>query len=125
MSFDTGLAGDSSSHTAEEKSPEGTPLLHRLSIRFTNGETLRYDVREPLHAEDIPSTIRFAVISSYLCESPDTCAEIILLNLNDVSYIKTEHITFSQLERTEPGRRGEAQKEPFPVGARFSRIGFI
>jgi hypothetical protein len=83
-------------------------------------------VSEPLHAEDLPPNIRFAVITSYLCETPEKCDEIVLLNLNDISYIRTEHITNEVLEKEELTKR-EAASQQSTIGtpARLSRIGFI
>jgi hypothetical protein len=126
MTGETSLIGDSSMHTGREPAPGGGFYRHRLTIRFTNGETFIYTVAEPLHAEDIASNSRFAVISSYLCEKPEDCHEIVLLNLNDVSYIRTEHITNEELEKEELTRRESAQqKSTISAPQRLSRIGFI
>lgn len=124
--MDESLVGDSSKHTGSEPAPEGGFYRHRLTIRFTNGETFIYTVSEPLHAEDIPAGVRFAVISSYLCETPDDCDEIVLLNLNDISYIRTEHVTQDVLEKEELTKR-ETERQKSTIGApqRLSRIGFI
>jgi hypothetical protein len=126
MEDENSLIGDSSMHTRSEPAPEGGFYRHRLTIRFTNGETFIYTVSEPLHAEDISSGIRFAVISSYLCETPDKCDEIVLLNLNDVSYIRTEHITNEALEKEELTKKESArQQSTIGTPQRLSRIGFI
>lgn len=126
MVDESGLVGDSSMHTGREPAPEGGFFRHRLTIRFTNGETFIYTVSEPLHAEDIASSARFAVISSYECETPDKCHEIVLLNLNDISYIRTEHITEAALEKEELTKK-EAERQQSTIGApqRLARIGFI
>lgn len=124
--FDAALVGDSSMHHALETAPEGGFYRHRLTIRFTNGETFVYTVRDPLHAEDIPANARFAVIHSYQCEPPQQCTEVVLLNLNDISYIRTEHVTETELQREEQTRL-EAASQRETVGARqtLSHIGFI
>ena len=126
MTDESHLVGDSSMHTRSEPAPEGGFYRHRLTIRFTNGETFIYTVAEPLHAEDIASHARFAVITSYLCENPEDCHEIVLLNLNDISYIRTEHITNTELEKEELTRK-EAERQQSTIGTpqRLSRIGFI
>jgi hypothetical protein len=126
MTDDISLIGDSSMHTRSEPAPEGGFYRHKLTIRFTNGETFIYTVAEPLHAEDLSPNVRFAVITSYLCETPDKCDELVLLNLNDVSYIRTEHITSEALEKEELTRR-ETERQQSTIGAsqRLSRIGFI
>ncbi len=125
MSDPTALVGDSSMHRGDETAPEGGFYRHRLTIRFTNGETMIYTMREALHAEDIPSSVRFVVISSYLCENPDQCAEIVLLNLNDFSYIRTEHITDKDLEREATEKREATHRQSTSVPQHLSRIGFI
>jgi hypothetical protein len=126
MTDETSLVGDSSMHTGREPAPQGGFYRHKLTIRFTNGETFVYIVAEPLHAEDIAATARFAVISSYLCEKPEDCHEIVLLNLNDISYIRTQHVTNEELEKEELTKR-EAASQQSTIGTpqRLSRIGFI
>jgi hypothetical protein len=126
MSENSALIGDSSMHDADEPTPEGGFYRHRLTIRFTNGETFIYTVREALHAEDIPVNVRFALITSYGCETPEQCDEIVLLNLNDISYIRTEHVTDMELQKEELTKR-ETQRQQSTIGVpqRLSRIGFI
>lgn len=126
MNEDTSLIGDSSTHNASETSPTGGFFRHRLTIRFTNGETLVYTVREALHAEDIASTVRFVVVSSFQCESPEQCSEIVLLNLNEIAYIKTEHVTEEELKR-EALTRSEAEARNITISSSqlISHIGFI
>jgi len=124
--MDASLIGDSSQHTSSEPAPEGGFFRHRLTIRFTNGETFIYTVSEPLHAEDIPAGVRFAVITSYNCETPEKCDELVLLNLNDVSYIRTEHITDDELQKEElTAKESARQQSTLSAGQRRSRIGFI
>jgi hypothetical protein len=126
MSDETALIGDSSTHGGTEPAPEGGFYRHRLTIRFTNGETFVYTVREALHAEDISTEHRFAVIYSYKYESPERCDEIVLLNLNNISYIKTEHVTERELQREETvHREAEHNHEGEITPHRLSRIGFI
>ena len=122
MSEDSSLIGDSSMHTGQEPAPGGGFFLHRMTIRFSSSEIFTYIVREPLHAEDIPASARFAVIHSYMCETEEKCTEIILINLNDISYIRTEHITTEDLMREE-----EVKSEHRAVGISqpLSHIGFI
>jgi hypothetical protein len=126
MTDESLLVGDSSMHTGQEPTPEGGFYRHRLTIRFTNGETFIYTVAEPLHAEDIAASARFAVITSYLCEKPEDCHELVLLNLNDISYIRTEHITNAELEKEELTKK-ESERQQSTIGTpqRLSRIGFI
>ena len=120
------LIGDSSMHGGSEPAPEGGFYRHRLTIRFTNGETFVYTVREALHAEDIAAEHRFVVIHSYKYDSPQECDEIVLLNLNNISYIKTEHVTEAELQREEmTHNETEHKHEGSGVPHRLSHIGFI
>ena len=126
MSDEAALIGDSSMHGGREPAPEGGFYRHRLTIRFTNGETFVYTVGEALHAEDISAEHRFAVIHSYKYESPVECDEIMLLNLNNISYIKTEHITEKELQREETTRsEAEHTHEGTSAPRHLSHIGFI
>lgn len=126
MTDDATLVGDSSMHTASEPAPGGGFYRHRLTIRFNSGETLIYNVREPLHAEDISATMRFAVISSYKCETPDKCTEIILLNLNSIAFIKTEHVTDAELQGEETAHIDpQLPSQTMPAPQHLSHIGFI
>lgn len=125
MTDDASLIGDSSMHTASEPAPEGGFYRHRLTIRFNSGETLIYTVREALHAEDISATTRFAVISSYKCETPENCSEILILNLNSISFIKTEHVTDAELQSEETAQPDPELPSQMPAPQHLSHIGFI
>jgi hypothetical protein len=50
----------------------------------------------------------------------------VLLNLNDISYIRTEHVTNQELEKEELTKK-ETARQQSTIGAtqRLSRIGFI
>lgn len=98
---------------------------YRLTIRFTNGETMLYTMRELLHAQDISGDVRFVIVSSYLCETPERCDEILLLNLNDVSYIRTKDISLAELAREEELRRDGQLQDGSTAPRRLARIGFI
>lgn len=71
--------------------------LFRLTVRFSNGETLQHVMTEPIESRMISPEIRYAVISSYSCQNPSTCTDTTLVNLRDVSFIKTERVTLEQL----------------------------
>ena len=71
--------------------------LFRLNVRFTNGETLQQVMTDPLDSRMITPEIKYAVISSFSCQNPSLCTDIIVVNLRDVTFIKTERITLEQL----------------------------
>lgn len=71
--------------------------LFKLIVRFSNGEMVQHVMTEPLNAHLISPETRYAVISSLSCENPSECTEISVVNLRDVTFIKTERVTLDQL----------------------------
>lgn len=71
--------------------------LFRLYIRFTNGETMQAVMTEPLNARMIEPETKYAVISLFSCQEPSLCTDVTLVNLLDVTFIKTERVTLEQL----------------------------
>lgn len=71
--------------------------LFRLTIRFTNGETLQQVMSDPLDSRIIIPETKYAVISTFSCQNPSVCSEVIVVNLRDVTFIKTERVTIEQL----------------------------
>jgi len=71
--------------------------LFKLIVRFTNGETLQQVMTDPLDSRMITPETKYAVISSFSCQNPNVCSEVTLLNLRDVTFIKSERVTMEQL----------------------------
>ena len=71
--------------------------LFRLAVRFTNGETMQHVMTEPLDVRMIAPETKYAVVSSFSCQNPSVCTEVTVVNLRDVSFIKTERVTLEQL----------------------------
>ena len=71
--------------------------LFRLIVRFTNGETLQQVMTDPLDSRIITPETKYAVISTFSCQNPSLCSDIIVVNLRDVTFIKTERVTLEQL----------------------------
>jgi hypothetical protein len=71
--------------------------LFRLTIRYTNGETATHMMTDALDTRAIAPELKFAIVSSYSCQNPNVGAEVAVINLRDVSYIKTERVTLDQL----------------------------
>ena len=71
--------------------------LFRLTVRFTNGETLQHVMSDPLDSRMIGPETKYAVVSSFSCLNPSVCSEITVVNLRDVTFIKTERVTLEQL----------------------------
>lgn len=71
--------------------------LFRLIVRFTNGETLQQVMTDPLDSRVIAPETKYAVISSFSCQNPSVCNEVTVVNLRDVTFIKSERVTLEQL----------------------------
>jgi len=71
--------------------------LFKLFIRFSNGETVYHITTHPLDSRLIKPDTRYAVIACYSTKNPVECSEITVVNLRDVTFIKTERVTVDQL----------------------------
>ena len=71
--------------------------LFKLFIRFSNGETVYHVTTHPLDARSIKPETRYAVISCYSTRNPVECTDVTVVNLRDVTFIKTERVTVDQL----------------------------
>lgn len=71
--------------------------LFRLTVRFSNGETVQHMMTDPLDSRMITPEIKYAIVSSYSCQNPSVGVEVAVINLRDVSYIKSERVTLDQL----------------------------
>jgi hypothetical protein len=98
--------------------------LYKLIIRFSNGELVHYIVQEPLDARAITPETRYVLISSVFCERPNECADTTLVNMRDVTFIKTERVTLDQLaaeHRIGIRTRGSDERQPKTI----SQIKFV
>ncbi|MEW6131427.1 MAG: hypothetical protein AB1757_30645 [Acidobacteriota bacterium] len=84
--------------------------LFKLIVRFSNGEQFNYVTRDPYPASGISADTRYAVISSYSYHNAEECLDVMLVNLSDVAFIKTEKISLEDLasERRTAGLRSTA-----------------
>lgn len=71
--------------------------LYKLIVRFSNGEMVQYVVSDPIAAHLITPETRYAVISSMSCQNPSECTDITVINMRDVTFVKTERATLEQL----------------------------
>ena len=71
--------------------------LFRLTIRFSNGETVQHILNDPIDSRTIAPETRYALVSSFSCQNPSICTDITLVNLRDVSFIRTERVTLEHL----------------------------
>ncbi|MEW6208907.1 MAG: hypothetical protein AB1631_11115 [Acidobacteriota bacterium] len=71
--------------------------LFKLIVRFGNGETINHFVNDQINPDLIRPETRFAIISSVSVQNPSQCTDITVINMRDVTYIKTESVTVEQL----------------------------
>jgi hypothetical protein len=74
---------------------------YRLSIRFTNGETARFVLREPLDTEGLTEKTRFVLVRTV--SETSTIPSTFLATLGDVSYIRTEYVEEKELRQRVAG----------------------
>jgi hypothetical protein len=87
--------------------------LFKLTIRFSNGEKVTYITAEPFIASAITSETRYALVTSCSIQNPAECAEVNLINLSEVAFIKSEKITLEEFasERRTAGLRAQVSSE--------------
>src|SRR5262245_50761600 len=76
---------------------ELTDPLFRLIVRFSNGEQVQHVLTDPIDTRMIGPDTKYAIVSSFSCQNPNICTDTTVLNLRDVTYIKTERVTREQL----------------------------
>jgi hypothetical protein len=101
--------------------------LFKLHVRFSNGEVIQYILSDHLDSRMITPDTRYAVISSFSCENPSQCSDTTVINLRDVSFIRTEQVTLEQLgaERRMAGIRNIGSPGDEKVVKNLSQIKFI
>lgn len=71
--------------------------LFKLIIRFSNGEQVEHVMTDPVDTRAIAPETKYAIISLSSRQNPSVCTENTVINLRDVSYIKSERVTLEQL----------------------------
>ena len=71
--------------------------LFKLIVRFSNGEMIQHVLDNPIDARLVTPETRYAIISSFSCQNPSECTDITVVNLRDVTFIKTERVTLDQI----------------------------
>lgn len=71
--------------------------LYRLSARFANGELITYVTQEQFDSRAIASETRYMVITSVSVQNPTQCTETTIVNLRDLSFVRSERVTLEQL----------------------------
>lgn len=86
--------------------------LFKLLVRFGNGETINYILTDPLDARMITPETKYLVVSSFSRESPSECTDVTVINIRDLTFIRTERVTLDQLanERRMAGMRSSSDE---------------
>lgn len=71
--------------------------LFKLSVRFGNGETIRFISDSPVDASRLSAETKYAILTSISVDDPSDCTDTMVINLRDVTFIKTEKVTLEQL----------------------------
>lgn len=71
--------------------------LFKLIVRFSNGEMINHIVTDPIDSRMITPETRYAVVSAFSCQNPSECTDITIINLRDVTFLRTEVVTLDQL----------------------------
>jgi hypothetical protein len=71
--------------------------LFKLIVRFSNGEMIQQIVTDPIDSRLITPETRYAVVSAFSCQNPSECTDITIINLRDVTFLRTEVVTLDQL----------------------------
>ena len=102
--------------------------LYKLLVRFSNGEMIQHVVAEPIESRHIASDMRYAVITSFSLQNPSECTDITVVNLRDVTFIKTERVSLDQVagERRMAGlHAASSSKEDDRMPKTLAQLRFI
>jgi hypothetical protein len=98
--------------------------IFKLSVRFSGGEVVHYIVNDAIDARLISPDTRYAVVSSVSCDNPNECTDVTVINLRDVTFIRTERVTTEQLaaEHRMAGMRATA---PTVSGGKIKSLSYL
>ena len=96
----------------------------RLTVRFTNGETSRFILREPIDTTQISDKSRFAVIRTYQSD-PGVPPELFLASLADISFIKTDRIETKDMRHRVAGIASALTNDADALPNAMSTIEFL
>jgi hypothetical protein len=97
---------------------------YRLTIRFTNGETDRFILCEPIDTGQLSEKSRFALVRTHGSKS-DGDTHMFLASLADVSFIKTEPIEAKDLRQRVAGITGSLGIDGEDTPNEISTVEFI
>ena len=82
--------------------------LFKLLVRFGNGETINYILTDPIDARLMTPETKYVVISSFSREKPGECTDVTVINMRDLTFIRTERVTLDQLSTRMAGMRSSS-----------------
>lgn len=90
--------------------------LYKLVVRFGNGEMVHHFMTELIDSRMIQADTRYAVVSCFPILNPSQCTEVNVINLRDVTFIKSERVTLNELhgERRMAGIRAADSDDKLP-----------
>jgi hypothetical protein len=82
--------------------------LFKLLVRFGNGETISCILTDPIDARLMTPETRYVVITSFSREKPSECTDVTVINIRDLTFIRTERVTIDQLGTRMAGMRSSS-----------------
>ena len=71
--------------------------LYRLSVRFNNGELISWVTQEALDSRGVTPDTTYMIVTSISVQNPNQCTETTVINLKDLSFVRSERVTLEQL----------------------------
>lgn len=100
--------------------------LFKLIIRFSNGESTHYISTEPIQPGMLTPDTRYAVIGCYSVLKPSEMTDLIVVNMRDVTFIKTERVTLDDLSKERrPGIRSGGPEGDDRLPKTLAQLKFI
>ena len=79
--------------------------FYRLIIRFTNGETVKFVVHQPIDGGHVNERTKFAIVR-VRGKSSDDLDQVFVASFVDISYVKTQRIEEKDLRHRVAGITG-------------------
>lgn len=86
---------------------------YRLTIRFSNGETEKFTLREPVDAGQITDKTRFVLVRSHTGQHHEM-SQVFLASLADVSFVCIDRLDAKQLRHRVTGMTGSIEESDGP-----------
>ncbi|MBK6425757.1 MAG: hypothetical protein IPF82_06010 [Blastocatellia bacterium] len=86
---------------------------YRLTIRFSNGETEKFILREPVDAGQITDTTRFVLVRSHTGHNHEM-SQVFLASLADVSFVRIDRLDAKQMRQRVTGLTGSFDESEGP-----------